>query len=35
VRGISNVAGDRDKSGWNVSGALAAAAELALTEITS
>jgi futalosine hydrolase len=35
VRGISNVAGDRDQSGWNVSGALMAAAALVLEEIIS
>lgn len=28
IRGISNMAGDRDKANWNVTGALEAAAEL-------
>jgi futalosine hydrolase len=31
VRGISNIAGDRNKSNWNINGALTAAAELVLS----
>lgn len=35
IRGISNIAGDRDKSNWNVTGALEAAAELAALRIST
>lgn len=35
IRGISNMAGDRDKSNWNVATALEAAAELAATRIAT
>jgi futalosine hydrolase len=34
IRGISNMAGDRDKSNWNVAAALEAAAELAALRIS-
>lgn len=35
VRGISNIAGDRDKSSWQVAAALAAAAELTIAKLSS
>jgi len=35
IRGISNMAGDRDKTRWNVTGALEAAAELAMLRISA
>ena len=35
IRGISNMAGDRDKANWNVTGALEAAAELAALRIST
>ena len=34
IRGISNVAGDRNKANWNVSAALAAAADLTVSGIS-
>lgn len=35
IRGISNIAGDRDKANWNVAAALDAAAELAASRIST
>ncbi len=35
IRGISNMAGDRDKANWDVTGALEAAAELAALRIST
>lgn len=35
IRGISNMAGDRDKANWNVAGALKASAELAASRIST
>jgi futalosine hydrolase len=35
IRGISNMAGDRDKANWNVTGALEAAAELVALRIST
>lgn len=35
IRGISNMAGNRDKANWNVTGALEAAAELAALRIST
>ena len=35
IRGISNMAGDRDKTNWNVAEALEAAAELAALRIAT
>ena len=35
IRGISNMAGDRDKANWDVTGALGAAAELAALRIST
>ena len=35
IRGISNMAGDRDKANWNVAAALEAAAELAALRIST
>ena len=35
IRGISNMAGDRDKTNWNVAAALEAAAELATLRIST